>query len=94
MNEQNIWREAAAGNVNQVINLSISIGIDAVDQWGWTPLHWACKKNHPLLVTELLRSGANPSITDLVCLIFKLNSFFSSSVWKYASADRNGRGTS
>lgn len=66
MNDRNIWREAAAGNVNQVIHLSRSVGVDAVDQWGWTPLHWACKKNHPLLVTELLRSRANPTILDLV----------------------------
>ena len=87
----NIWREAAAGNVDQVINLSRTVGVNIADQWGWTPLHWACKKNHPLLVAELLRSRANPLILDLVCFMILTPLILSprSLAGKYSSADSN-----
>ncbi|RUS88505.1 hypothetical protein EGW08_003763 [Elysia chlorotica] len=31
---------------------------------GWTPLHWACKRNHTSVVRQLLQEGADKSIEN------------------------------
>ncbi|GFO04220.1 ankyrin repeat domain-containing protein 40-like [Plakobranchus ocellatus] len=31
---------------------------------GWTPLHWACKRNHTSVVRHLLQQGADKNITN------------------------------
>lgn len=38
--------------------------IEALDAEGRTPLHWACRRNHPKIVALLLQNGANPDPED------------------------------
>jgi hypothetical protein len=39
--------------------------VDAQDENGWSPLHYAVKANSPAVITLLLKEGANRSIRDL-----------------------------
>lgn len=41
-----------------------TIVVDAVDRYGWTPLHCACQHGNLDCVTELLKAGANVRIAD------------------------------
>lgn len=40
--------------------------INSEDECGKTPLHFACHEGHLLVVTQLLRLGANPNFKDKI----------------------------
>ncbi|XP_043927022.1 ankyrin repeat domain-containing protein 40 [Protopterus annectens] len=65
MELQESLREAAAiGDLEEVRNL-VEKGADVNSQNlinGWTCLHWACKRNHPNIVSYLLDVGADKEI--------------------------------
>ncbi|GFR97970.1 ankyrin repeat domain-containing protein 40-like [Elysia marginata] len=60
-------REAACvGDINLLSKL-LTQGASVNDKNsmnGWTPLHWACKRNHISIVRQLLHNGANKNIIN------------------------------
>lgn len=62
--EHTLREVAALGNLKAVIHLAHS-GVNLNSQNamnGWTAMHWAAHRGHDLVVTALLRSGADPLI--------------------------------
>jgi ankyrin repeat protein len=39
--------------------------VSSLDSHKWTPIHWACSRNHEALVQLLLRHGAEPKAQDI-----------------------------
>jgi len=48
------------------IPLSKQVDMDALDDLGYAPLHYAVLKGQARVVQDLLRKGANPNKTDQV----------------------------
>src|SRR5687767_3775000 len=63
---RNLLHEAAIrGELNSIIEeLSKGGSINAQDDNGWTALHFAAQENHPAIVNELLRKGADANIVN------------------------------
>ncbi|KAJ8678873.1 hypothetical protein QAD02_014660 [Eretmocerus hayati] len=62
--EEKLREAACVGDTDAVQGL-INLGVDVNTQHsinGWTPLHWACKRNYQDVVVLLLKSGANKDI--------------------------------
>ncbi|KAL9043864.1 MAG: hypothetical protein Q9214_002961, partial [Letrouitia sp. 1 TL-2023] len=51
--------ELTSGDIEEEIKSSPA-SLEAVDIYGWTPLHWAVRRNDTRAVDILLRNGANP----------------------------------
>lgn len=51
--------ELTSGDIEEEIK-SNPPSLEAVDIYGWTPLHWAVRRNDTRAVDILLRNGANP----------------------------------
>ncbi|XP_075701667.1 ankyrin repeat domain-containing protein 40 [Rhinoderma darwinii] len=62
--EERLREAAALGDLEEVQKL-LNAGVDINSQNeinGWTCLHWACKRNHPRVVTYLLEAGADKDV--------------------------------
>uniref|UniRef100_A0A8C5QEE3 Ankyrin repeat domain 40 n=1 Tax=Leptobrachium leishanense TaxID=445787 RepID=A0A8C5QEE3_9ANUR len=62
--EERLREAAALGDLKEVQDLLRS-GVDVNSQNeinGWTPLHWACKRNQVTVVSILLESGADKNV--------------------------------
>ena len=53
--------DLAAGDIEEEVVLNPS-SIESLDIYGWTPLHWAVRRNDAYAVDILLRHGANPFV--------------------------------
>ena len=61
--EEKLRESACVGDL-ETVQLLVQKGVDvnaAHDINGWTPLHWAAKRNHRDIVRVLLANGADPS---------------------------------
>lgn len=62
--EERLREASALGDLEEVQKL-LGAGVDINSQNeinGWTCLHWACKRNHPHIVSYLLEAGADKDI--------------------------------
>ena len=58
--EKNIWNAADEGNIEEVKqHLDSGIDVNAKNQFGATPLHFAAKQGHKNLATILITEGAD-----------------------------------
>jgi hypothetical protein len=58
---------AACYNVEPVIPqflIGAGASLDPIDRWKWTPLFWACYRDHYLTFQELIKGGAQKDIRD------------------------------
>ena len=56
---------AALGN-NEAVKQHLSAGMDvnAIDESGWTPLHWAASKVHNKTAKMLIKAGADVNVVN------------------------------
>ena len=53
------------GDYNKVrLALNFGADVEAKDDWGWTPLYWASKRNHIEIVKLLIERGADVNAKD------------------------------
>ena len=46
--------------------LKAGADVNTKDKWGWTPLHWAARKDSPAVLEVLIKAGADPRAIDIV----------------------------
>jgi ankyrin repeat protein len=63
--DRGLIRASTENNLPEVSRLlSVGANVNAKDNEGWTPLHWACRKGHVQVAKEILEHGADITVKD------------------------------